>query len=522
MGGGGSCRLQNKGTATIYAPPGSISATSARLDLPLDASAILPPVIAARVSKTRLLLAAAVSALLLSLVLVMRFASYRSSAALALSIVPPSFCKTSPGLDDWRLRAVAAPSSRLVRGCFNGEFDRDLAMAHGWTPLLLATMTQDWRHAHDLIQSANVDAADDGGITPLMAAAKFGNAETIRELLAKPANPNATDMAGRTALHHAVLAAQPLAIELLLRATATAESRSPDGSDLCDLALATHNWEVIGPVLEHFPPASAWTPTAAAMLRAAANSDDQVHGRLLLSKHLQQPTLEGHAVPLLASAVVMGDTRLVKALLKLGVNPNVVVPAPCEKDFLRAIKSSYLRDYVEADSGTTPLMLAAGLGDVELVQALLAAGADRNRMTAHYKMLPLYFSTRTPSWRTTQLLLGSGPSPDALRIEISLGAQKMSVLKRGAPALTTACSTGRAGFSTASGVYVITDKDRDHRSTIYKVPMPYFMRLNCRDFGLHEGNVLSRNASHGCIRLPGETARRLFSEIPIGTLVNIN
>lgn len=453
----------------------------------------------------------------------MRFAVPSSTSGLELAIPRPPVCRTSPGFDDARLRDFAAPSwRRVTRGCFNGEFDRDLASAHGWTPLLLAAMTQDWRHAHDLIKTAALDAADEGGVTAMMLAARFGSVETIRELLANWANPNATNVSERTALHYAIEAGQPAAIELLLRATATAESRSADGGDLCDLALATRNWNVITPVLEHFPPAYAWSAAAVATLRAAAGADDETHGRFLFRRHLQQPTLEGHAVPLLASAVVMGDTRLVKALLKLGVNPNVVVPAPCEKDFLRAIKSSYLRDYVEADSGTTPLMLAAGLGDVELVQALLAAGADRNRMTAHYKMLPLYFSTRTSSWRTTQLLLGSGPSPDALRIEISLGAQKMSVLKGGAPALTTACSTGRAGFSTASGVYVITDKDRDHRSTIYKVPMPYFMRLNCRDFGLHEGNVLSRNASHGCIRLPGETARRLFSEIPIGTLVNIN
>ena len=29
-------------------------------------------------------------------------------------------------------------------------------------------------------------------------------------------------------------------------------------------------------------------------------------------------------------------------------------------------------------------------------------------------------------------------------------------------------------------------------------------------------------ASHGCIRLPGDAARRLFKEVPLGTLVTIN
>ncbi|MEP6777567.1 MAG: L,D-transpeptidase family protein, partial [Chthoniobacterales bacterium] len=78
------------------------------------------------------------------------------------------------------------------------------------------------------------------------------------------------------------------------------------------------------------------------------------------------------------------------------------------------------------------------------------------------------------------------------------------------------------GFSTPPGQYVVTDKDRDHRSTIYKVEMPYFMRLNCRDFGMHEGVVPRYAASHGCIRLPAAAARKLFAEIPIGTVVRIN
>jgi lipoprotein-anchoring transpeptidase ErfK/SrfK len=51
--------------------------------------------------------------------------------------------------------------------------------------------------------------------------------------------------------------------------------------------------------------------------------------------------------------------------------------------------------------------------------------------------------------------------------------------------------------------------------------MPYFMRLSCLDFGMHEGVVPNHPASHGCIRLPGDVARRLFAEIPVGTVVTV-
>lgn len=48
------------------------------------------------------------------------------------------------------------------------------------------------------------------------------------------------------------------------------------------------------------------------------------------------------------------------------------------------------------------------------------------------------------------------------------------------------------------------------------------MRLSCRDFGLHRGVVESHPAAHGCIRLPSDVARKLFAEIPVGTLVSID
>jgi lipoprotein-anchoring transpeptidase ErfK/SrfK len=136
-------------------------------------------------------------------------------------------------------------------------------------------------------------------------------------------------------------------------------------------------------------------------------------------------------------------------------------------------------------------------------------------------MLALYISAETGQWRCTQILLGGGPSPDQLRIEISLASQRAALVKNGVSIFYTECSTGRHGYSTRAGQFVITDKERNHRSTIYKVDMPYFMRLSCLDFGMHAGIVPNYPASHGCIRLPSVAARKFFSEIPVGTLVTV-
>jgi lipoprotein-anchoring transpeptidase ErfK/SrfK len=162
------------------------------------------------------------------------------------------------------------------------------------------------------------------------------------------------------------------------------------------------------------------------------------------------------------------------------------------------------------------------LGQTDYVRALIDAGASRDRRSARYKMMPLYLSAQSGYWRCTQILLGGGPSPEQLRIEISLASQKVALIKDGVPIFNTSCSTGRGGrYATRAGDYVITDKDRYHVSTIYKVEMPYFMRLNCLDFGMHEGFVPNYPASHGCIRLPGDAARRFFAELPLGTLVSV-
>ncbi|RYD18972.1 MAG: L,D-transpeptidase, partial [Verrucomicrobiaceae bacterium] len=77
------------------------------------------------------------------------------------------------------------------------------------------------------------------------------------------------------------------------------------------------------------------------------------------------------------------------------------------------------------------------------------------------------------------------------------------------------------GFSTPTGEYVITNKYRDWTSTLYDASMPYFQRLSCGDFGLHQGNVPGYPASHGCIRVPAGNAQKLFTLTQAGDRVRI-
>src|SRR5260370_21030325 len=111
-------------------------------------------------------------------------------------------------------------------------------------------------------------------------------------------------------------------------------------------------------------------------------------------------------------------------------------------------------------------MVAAGLGQDDYLRALLDAGANRNRLTSRDKMSALDIAAETGHWRAAQILLGGGPSPDRFRLEISLGLQRVALVKNGVPLYRTPCSTGRPGYSTKRDDFLITNKERNHLSPI--------------------------------------------------------
>jgi ankyrin repeat protein len=408
--------------------------------------------------------------------------------ATALGPEPPARISISPSE---LVRAVTIRRDSLIDLCLIDRVDPNGRDAQGRTPLLIATSQQDWKTVQRLIGvGALVDLADKNGFTPLMAAAGHGKVEIFQELLASSTN-----------LH--------------------VEARCKDGSDLLGMALDGGNPEIVRSVVERLPTMPQWRSSTRRAFQGALTRGDKGQIQLLLSKHSAPPTPEGKNVPLLAYAVAGNDSSLFGTLLSCGADPNTILPSRCDKDFLALLPSKSFSSYIEDDKGLTVLMLAAGLGQEDDLRALLAAGASRNQLTKRNKMSALDIAAETGHWRSSQILLGRGPSPDQLRIEISLALQRAALFKNGVPVYRTQCSTGRQGYSTRRGDFVITNKERNHRSSIYHVEMPYFMRLSCLDFGMHAGIVPNYPASHGCIRLPEEAARKFFSEIPVGTLVTV-
>jgi hypothetical protein len=107
-------------------------------------------------------------------------------------------------------------------------------------------------------------------------------------------------------------------------------------------------------------------------------------------------------------------------------------------------------------------------------------------------------------------------SPEAvpagpLVMVISLDEQLAYVYRNGLRIGVSTVSTGKKGKETPTGVFTILQKKKDHKSTLYNAaPMPFMQRLTWDGVALHAGNLPGYPASHGCVRLPYEFARRLF------------
>jgi len=425
---------------------------------------------------------------------------------------------------DSLVRAVQAHQPALMSLLLKAGADVDAPNSSGQTALLAAIEAGHWEEV-ELLLSAGADANHAGPhkISPLMAVAMADQTSAIHSLILKGAKLAIVDENGHSALHYAVVTRSLGALQLLLQSGAPVSDIHccEGGSSLLSHAFATHDWRVIEPILTREPAHLKWAPDTRAALAEYISARDSAKTRLLLSKHPDAPTPEGRSQPLLAYALLANDLPQFTFLLDCGTNPNQTLGGPIDKTFSQAVPSEMMRDYLGSEPGMTTLMLAAGLGRTEFIQALLAKGANRGLGTSKSRMPAVLFAAEANNAPAIQALIEGSPSPDQIRIEISLGSQEASVIKSGVPIMTTEVSTGKPGYGTKPGDYVVTDKNLVHRSTIYKVPMPFFMRLNSHDFGMHEGVVPGYPASHGCIRLPTEAAKKLFKEIPLGTLVSI-
>lgn len=135
-----------------------------------------------------------------------------------------------------------------------------------------------------------------------------------------------------------------------------------------------------------------------------------------------------------------------------------------------------------------------------------------------------------------------------IAVEIDLSAQQAWILQDGQRIYETPISSGRADFPTPTGNFTVTEKDKNHRSSLYgrivdtegrtvvadassamavpeggkfvPSPMKNFIRFDGAT-GMHIGPLPGYPASHGCVRLPAHRSALFFNIVQVGTPVRV-
>lgn len=110
--------------------------------------------------------------------------------------------------------------------------------------------------------------------------------------------------------------------------------------------------------------------------------------------------------------------------------------------------------------------------------------------------------------------------PVWVRVDLSL--QLISVFRSGEEIGTAVILYGANKKETPRGIFPIMGKDKDHRSSTYgDAPMPYMLRLTGDGVSIHGSKVQWGYATHGCIGVPLDFAKRLFDQVHKGDPVVI-
>ena len=115
----------------------------------------------------------------------------------------------------------------------------------------------------------------------------------------------------------------------------------------------------------------------------------------------------------------------------------------------------------------------------------------------------------------------NGIPPGPLLVVVDLAAQTISVFQGGHEIGAAVTLFGADEKPTPTGRFTVLARRKDHWSASYDAPMPYMLRLTDDGVAIHGSSVLPGAATHGCIGVPLEFARRLFERARVGDEVVI-
>ena len=224
-----------------------------------------------------------------------------------------------------------------------------------------------------LEEGCPIDAVNSDGATVLHAAAQGGHVELVRELVGRGCDVNAVKANGCTPLHGAAACGKTeAACELINLGATRSVVAGMCGAPLHQAALRAHVQTVVA-MLEEGCPIDAVNSDGGTVLHAAAEGGHVELLRELVGRGCDVNAMSANGLTPLHSAAACGRTEAVHELIKLDATKSVVVhdvmpsrPQVCECGII-GTRNSF---------GQTPVMWAAGRGQVEVFKLLTSKGGS--------------------------------------------------------------------------------------------------------------------------------------------------
>jgi ankyrin repeat protein len=271
-----------------------------------------------------------------------------------------------------------------VRTLLKERVDVNVPQADGATALHWAAHWDDLDLASLLIRSgANVESATDYGITPLALACTNGNAAMVALLLNAGANPNAARSTGETPLMTASRTGNPDTVKALLAHGASVDAKEPIESQTALMwAISERHADVARALVELGADVHARTTSGFTPLLFAARAGDLESTRMLLAAGADANEASADGTSALLVATVRGHAQIATFLLDRGADPNANRAGYTALHWAAGIWETELNGangiVTQADDGEWNTLGGLKAGKLELVKALLAHGANPN------------------------------------------------------------------------------------------------------------------------------------------------
>jgi lipoprotein-anchoring transpeptidase ErfK/SrfK len=163
-----------------------------------------------------------------------------------------------------------------------------------------------------------------------------------------------------------------------------------------------------------------------------------------------------------------------------------------------------------------PRVVIAEQGKAPQAQASKPAAPADHRFVIK-RILPISGPIKYGEWHWDEANVPAGP----IVVTVDLDARVISIFRNGFEIGASAVLLGTQEKPTPTGIFPITQKRRHHTSNLYDAPMPYMQRLTDDGISLHATKVEWGYASHGCIGMPEDFAKKVFETTQVGDKVYI-